>query len=89
MSMLKLKTTAALLISMFLPFLLTAGEGQIRRSPQAVTAESNGTPNDDAMVTAAAADPVDFLHACRALVGHVHVEVRGAPHGAAVAARLP
>ncbi len=61
--MLKLKTTAVVLISMFLPFLLSAAEGPIRRSPQAVKGEYNGAPNDDASATAAAADPVDFLHA--------------------------
>ncbi len=57
--MLKLKTTAVVLISMFLPFLLSAAEGPIRRSPQAV----KGEYNDDALATAAATDPVDFLHA--------------------------
>ena len=48
---------------MFLPFLLTAGDGQIRRSPHAVKGESVAVSNDDAKATAAAADPVDFLHA--------------------------
>jgi hypothetical protein len=45
--MLKFKTTAALLVSMFIPYLLTAGEGQIRRSPHAVKGEYIVVLNDD------------------------------------------